>query len=97
MLYLLINCSFKGRRAAGGRVSVAGAHIGAAGSSVNKLNVTKERVMKKSIGFLSAVVLSVSVVGCSDSMSPAAPSELSSTEALPPAARRPLDESLLSR
>jgi uncharacterized surface protein with fasciclin (FAS1) repeats len=37
--------------------------------------------VKKSIGFLSAVVLSVSVVGCSDSMSPAAPSELSSTEA----------------
>jgi uncharacterized surface protein with fasciclin (FAS1) repeats len=37
--------------------------------------------MKKSIGFLSAVVLSVSVVGCSDSMSPAAPSALSSTEA----------------
>jgi uncharacterized surface protein with fasciclin (FAS1) repeats len=29
--------------------------------------------MKKSIGFLSAVVLSVTVVGCSDSMSPAAP------------------------
>jgi uncharacterized surface protein with fasciclin (FAS1) repeats len=35
--------------------------------------------MKKSIGFLSAVVLSVTVVGCSDSMSPAAPSALSST------------------
>ena len=30
--------------------------------------------MKKTIGFLSAVVLSVAVVGCSDSMSPTAPS-----------------------
>ena len=36
--------------------------------------------MKKSIGFLSAVVLSVAAVGCSDSMSPAAPSAASMTE-----------------
>ena len=34
--------------------------------------------MKKSIGFLSAVVLSVTVVGCSDSMSPAAPTPMAS-------------------
>ena len=33
--------------------------------------------MKKSIGFLSAVVLSVTVVGCSDSESPVAPSPIS--------------------
>lgn len=32
--------------------------------------------MKKSIGFLSAVVLAVTVVGCSDSESPAAPSPM---------------------
>jgi len=32
--------------------------------------------MKKSIGFLSAVVLSVTVVGCSDTMSPAAPTPM---------------------
>ena len=37
--------------------------------------------MKKSIGFLSALVLSVTVVGCSDSESPAAPSPMT-----PPAA-----------
>ena len=34
--------------------------------------------MKKSIGFLSAVALSVTVVGCSDSMSPAAPTPMAS-------------------
>jgi uncharacterized surface protein with fasciclin (FAS1) repeats len=34
--------------------------------------------MTKSIGFLSAVVLSVTAVGCSDSMSPAAPTPMAS-------------------
>ena len=34
--------------------------------------------MKQSMGFLSAVVLSVTVVGCSDTMSPAAPTPMAS-------------------
>jgi uncharacterized surface protein with fasciclin (FAS1) repeats len=38
--------------------------------------------MKKSIGFLSAVVLSVTVVGCSDSMSPATPTPMASGSAI---------------
>jgi transforming growth factor-beta-induced protein len=37
--------------------------------------------MKKSIGFLSAVVLSVTVVGCSDSDSPVSPSPITSSPA----------------
>jgi uncharacterized surface protein with fasciclin (FAS1) repeats len=47
--------------------------------NVDVFNKTEERAMKKIAGFASVAVLAFTVVGCSDSVSPAAPSAMSST------------------
>jgi uncharacterized surface protein with fasciclin (FAS1) repeats len=62
-----------GRRAAGGWGPAGLAHGRGGGGWTTVLDRNKESVMKKFGGFAAMAVLAFTVVGCSDSMSPAAP------------------------
>ena len=66
----------EGRRAAGGWSPRGLAHGRGGGGNITGLDWKREEVMKKFAGVVSVAVLSFTVVGCSDSMSPSAPSPM---------------------